>query len=226
MPTTAQPASGARSPAEIESTIAAERAGLPFLVWRDGDGRQRIFTLGSRRRLTVGRRESNDMVLDGDGEISRVHAELEPLAEDWVIADDGISRNGTFVNGQLITGRRLVDGDVLGFGKTLVEYRRPPHGSSVLTYSASSLPDITGLTEMQRAILVALARPYKSDVPFAIPASSHKIAKEVRLSLDAVKGHLDVLYSRFEIAHLGPTQKRARLVECAFQWGLVSEQDL
>lgn len=226
MATTAQPALDARSPAEIESTIAAERAGLPFLVWRDGEGCQRIFTLGARRRLTVGRRASNDMVLGGDVEISRVHAELEPIAEDWAIADDGISRNGTFVNGHLVTGRRLVDGDVLRFGKTLVEYRRPAQGSSVLTCTASSLPDIASLTETQRAILVALARPYKSGTPFAIPASNHKVAKEVRLSLDAVKGHLDVLYRRFEIAHLGQSQKRARLVECAFQWGLVSERDL
>ena len=225
-PTTTQPPSHARSPSEIKSTIEAEWAGLPFLVWRDGHGVQQIFTLGARTRLTMGRRPSNDVVLSGDVEVSRVHAELELMAGDWVVADDGLSRNGTFVKEQRITGRRLADGDVLRIGQTLIEYRRPVMGSSVLTFSAASAPDLGGLTDTQRAILVALARPYKSGVPFAVPASNGKVAKEVHLGIDAVKGHLSVLYRRFEIAHLAQNQKRARLVECAFQWGLVSERDL
>ncbi len=79
---------------------------------------------------------------------------------------------------------------------------------------------------MQRAILVALARPYKSGDPFAVPASNLKIAEEVHLGLDSVKGHLTVLYGRFEISHLPRNQKRERLVECAFQLGLVSERQL
>ena len=46
------------------------------------------------------------------------------------------------------------------------------------------------------------------------------------LSVDAVKTHLRTLFQRFEIGDLPQNQKRARLVECAFQWGLVSERDL
>jgi hypothetical protein len=44
--------------------------------------------------------------------------------------------------------------------------------------------------------------------------------------VDAVKTHLGTLFKRFEIADLPQNQKRARLVECSFQWGLVSEKDL
>ncbi len=33
--------------AEHEARLAAERLGLPFLVYRDGEGRQRIHPLGS-----------------------------------------------------------------------------------------------------------------------------------------------------------------------------------
>jgi hypothetical protein len=225
-PTTVQPVLHARSPAEIKCTIEAERGGLPFLVWRDGLGAQRIFTLRGDRRLTIGRRPSNDIVLTGDEEVSRVHAELEPIAGDWAIGDDGISRNGTFVKEQRVSGRRLIDGDVLRLGATLVEYRRPAPGSSVLTSSSAAHPDIGGLTATQRAILVALARPYKSGISFAIPASNSQVAREVHLGIDAVKGHLGVLYRRFEIAHLAQNQKRARLVECAIQWGLISEREL
>ena len=42
--------------------------------------------------------------LDFDPEVSRVHAELERLGDDWTVADDGLSRNGSFVNGERVVG--------------------------------------------------------------------------------------------------------------------------
>jgi hypothetical protein len=227
-PTKAPPSLHARSAREIKSTLDAKRAMHPFLVWRDEEGAQRIFTLDARRQLTVGRRASNDIVLDHDGEVSRVHAELEPIAEDdWAVFDSGLSRNGTFVgDDRVAVRRRLADGDILRFGKTTVEYRRPTEGATASTALDSSLPGIGDLTKTQRAILIALARPYRSGASFLTPASNTEVAKEVCLGLDAVKGHLSVLYQRFEIGHLARGQKRARLVECAFRYGLVSERDL
>lgn len=38
---------------------------------------------------------------------------------------------------------------------------------------------------------------------------------------DAVKNHPRTLFAKLEISH----RKRARLVECAFQWGLASERE-
>ena len=95
-----------------------------------------------------------------------------------------------------------------------------------MTDSAMYLPKVESLTETQRKILVALCRPYKSGEAYATPASNNQSASEVFLGLDAVKNHLRVLFQRFEIGDLPQNQKRARLVECAFQWGLVSERDL
>src|SRR5581483_3419412 len=95
----------ARSAVELKLIIEAERRGQPFLLWRGVDGTQRIFALQQSRHLTIGRRSSNDVVLDGDGEVSRTHAELELIGEDWTISDDGLSRNGTFVNSKRITRR-------------------------------------------------------------------------------------------------------------------------
>ncbi len=225
-PTKAQPALHERTPAELGRVRDALLAGLPFLEWRDSRGAQRIFTFEERRRLTVGRRSYNDVVLDDDEEVSRVHAELEPIAEDWAVADQGLSRNGTFVEEIRILGRRrLLDGEVLRFGKTRITYRRPVAGSTVGTSPASGLK-LPGLTETQRAILVALARPYKPGGAYATPAGNSAVAEEVHLGLDAVKGHLGVLYKRFGIDHLPQNQKRVRLVECAIQWGLVSERNL
>jgi hypothetical protein len=213
-------------PTEDEQRLGDALAeGFPFLMWRDREGTQRIFVLGADRRLTVGRRPSCNVVLN-DKLVSRVHAALEPIAGDWALLDDGISHNGTFVNDERIVSRRLVDEDRLRFGSTEMTYRRPLRKGSVLTVSRSSLADTWALTDAQRAVLVALARPYGRSTPPAAPASNNAIAKEVRLSLDAVIGHLDVLCQRFEIADPSSTHRRARLVECALKWGLITESDL
>src|SRR5919202_2854698 len=67
----------AASPSELKEQLDAERRGVPFLVYRDGDGRRRIVLLvGGVDRLTIGRRESNDVSLPWDGRVSRVHAEV------------------------------------------------------------------------------------------------------------------------------------------------------
>jgi pSer/pThr/pTyr-binding forkhead associated (FHA) protein len=93
-------AAHAATPAELRERIEAERAGTPFLVLRDGGGAQRLFVLdAARERVTVGRSAGNDVALPWDGEVSRVHAELERLGDEWTAADDGLSRNGSFVNG-------------------------------------------------------------------------------------------------------------------------------
>lgn len=217
----------ARSAVELKSIIEAERTGIPFLLWRDTAGKQQLFDLGERRRVTVGRRSSSDIALAEDGEVSRTHAEFELVGGDWTISDDGLSRNGTYVNGARITQRkRLTDGDVLRIGRTLIEFRCPSDSSTAATSPAAFIPTVSSLTETQRKILIALCRPYKAGGNYATPASNNQIASEVFLGVDAVKNHLRLLFQRFEIADLPQNQKRARLVECAFQWGLVTERDL
>jgi hypothetical protein len=222
-----QPAPHARSAVELKQIIEAERAGLPFLLWRDSAGTQHIFTLADGDPLTVGRRSSSDVALSGDREVSRVHALIESIGGDWTVADDGLSRNGTFVNGQRITQRRrLVDGDVLVIGTTVIEFRAASESTTAVTSPGSYLQKAQGLTDTQRKVLIALCRPYKSASAYATPASNQQIAHEVFLGVDAVKHHLRILFQRFEIGDLPQNQKRARLVECAFQWGLVTERDL
>jgi len=55
-----------------------------------------------------------DVALPWDLTVSRVHAELVAVGDVWTVADDGLSRNGVFVNGErLVSRRRLRDGDAL-----------------------------------------------------------------------------------------------------------------
>jgi hypothetical protein len=219
------------SPAELRDRIEAERRGHPFLVMREGEGgRQRILDLDAfGDRLSIGRAPGNDLDVPWDTEVSRLHAELERIAGEWTVSDDGLSRNGTFVNGSRIAGRvRLRDGDQLRVGRTVIAYRRPEAEDSSPTRAAGVGARGVGpgdLPPTQRAVLVALARPYKHD-EFAVPATNQQIANELHLSVDAVKSHLRALFQRFGIEHLPQNQKRFRLVAEALQSGVVSPRDL
>jgi pSer/pThr/pTyr-binding forkhead associated (FHA) protein len=207
--------------------IEAEREGRPFLVYRDGDEHQQLRPLEPERRMTIGRNDSNDVALGWDSQVSRVHAELELVGGEWTVVDDGLSRNGTFLNGSRLTGRkRLRDGDTLRIGHTLAVYRDPAQRGRSITSADNTLPTVEDLSETQLKVLVALCRPFKHSEGFATPSTNQDIADEVFLSVDAVKSHLRALFRKFEIEDLPQNQKRVRLVECAFQWGLVSERDL
>src|SRR5918998_134530 len=121
----------AATPVELRERLRAEATGAPLLVYRDGDGRQVILDLGAAPdRLTLGRGEGSDVPLPWDARVSRTHAELERLGAEWAVSDDGLSRNGTWLNGSRVTGRRrLRDGDVVLVGATTLAFLA---GGSVL----------------------------------------------------------------------------------------------
>jgi hypothetical protein len=88
------------TPLELKDRIAAERAGKPFLVYRDEQGRQQMLVLGDGAvAFTIGRSEECDVRLSWDGEVSVLHAELRRVSGHWLVVDDGLSRNGSYVNG-------------------------------------------------------------------------------------------------------------------------------
>jgi pSer/pThr/pTyr-binding forkhead associated (FHA) protein len=216
------------SPEELRERIAFERCGAPFLVFRTGAGEQVLIDLGSAvARLTIGRRASNDVVLDWDSRVSRVHAALERVGGEWAIMDDGISHNGTWVNGERITGRRrLRDGDTISVGATVVVFRAPP-GSSASRPTVSAAGPHVGelLTPAQHRVLVALCRPFK-DSAFGTPASNQRIADELVVSVATVKGTLRALFGVFAINDLPQNEKRAALALQALRTGVVSRRDL
>ncbi len=215
------------SPAELAQRLEAERGGLPFLFWRAPDG-QRILTLEqARERVTVGRGPDVDIGLDADEQVSRLHAEIERIGGEWTLADDGLSRNGSFLNGERVGGRRrLSDGDELRFGATTVVFRAPQPSPSSATIAAPEGSAAPQLTETQRRILIALSRPFREGSNYATPATNQQIADEVFLSLDSVKGHLRALFEKFGIADLPQNQKRVRLVELGLRHGVISVRDL
>jgi pSer/pThr/pTyr-binding forkhead associated (FHA) protein len=215
-------------PAELRDRLEAERRGTPFLLFRDGEGRQRIVELSADAdRMTVGRRPANDVALPWDTEVSRLHAELERMGGEWTLADDGLSQNGSFVNGERLSGRRrLRDGDVLRFGATAVAYCAAQRGESQATIAPESQPVRADLTEAQRRVLLALCRPLKRPEGFPTPATNKEIADELYLSVDTIKTHMRALFTKLGVEHLPQNQKRMGVAERAFETGLVSERDL
>jgi len=65
-----------QSAAELKRQIEIEREGLPFLVLREQAGEQQLVPLRERERLTIGRDGDVDVSLDGDEQVSRLHAEM------------------------------------------------------------------------------------------------------------------------------------------------------
>jgi FHA domain len=213
------------TPAELKETIAAERTGYPFLVWRTDEGEQRLLLLDQERwRVTIGRDSAADIPLAWDAEVSRTHALLEQVGRGWTVVDDGLSRNGSFVNGTRVVGRRrLRDKDRLVFGATAVTYRETS-GGITQTASAIDTPAAIPLTPMQHKVLVALCRPVHESAS-ATPATNRQIAEEVYLTVDAVKAHLRVLFERYGLSQLPQNEKRARLVAAVLDAGALAPRD-
>jgi pSer/pThr/pTyr-binding forkhead associated (FHA) protein len=215
------------SPSDLQERIRADRHGDPYLLFRDEAYQQRLVELGDAGpQLTIGRAEGCDVSLSWDEGVSRAHARLERLGRDaWMLVDDGLSRNGTIVNGErLRSRRRLLDGDVLRFGQTQVLYRGPGRDTRKGVTVVAPATEIE-LSPAQRRVLVALCRPYLDGGEFATPASNKQIADELVLSVEAVKTQLRVLFEKFQIEPLARDAKRTRLVQRALETGLISRRD-
>jgi len=92
-----------------------------FVIVEPRQHRGASFTLSNS--LTLGRVADNDIAVDDDTFMSSHHARIEIRPEGvWVVDLD--STNGTFVNGQRVTGdRSLRKGDRLQVGSTVLEMR-------------------------------------------------------------------------------------------------------
>lgn len=214
---------------ELKAQIEAERDGDPFLVYRDGAGEQVILAIApGTTELWVGRGDSADVRLGWDEEVSGLHAQVEVVRDECTLVDDGLSRNGSFVNEERVQGRRrLRDGDTIRFGRTAVFFRRPSESTGLEeTVIAAESSAAVAISPAQRKVLVALCRPYKDGANFATPATNQEIGAELHLSVDAVKTHMRALFERLGVGDLPQNQKRVALVERALNSGVVSQRDL
>ena len=94
---------------DLTRLFEAERAGVPFLLYRDGEGEQHIHPLEPVvEQVLIGRDAACDVALGWDATVSRTHAELQRVGNEWAVVDDGLSLNGTYLNTERVTGRHRV----------------------------------------------------------------------------------------------------------------------
>ncbi|MGK8512131.1 FHA domain-containing protein [Nocardia asiatica] len=185
-----------------------------------------IFLDGRPASLTIGRSAAADIAVTSDPTVSRLHAIIERVGGCWVIVDDGLSKNGTFVNGERVGGRRKLDpGDTIRVGRSVFSIRAAQTSDGEMTLAHAALPTRNSLTPAQYLVLEALCRPCDTHDAYSYPATNLRIARELCLSLSTVKTHMRALFRIFQVEALPPHQKRLFLVERAIEFGIVSDPD-
>jgi pilus assembly protein CpaF len=129
------------------------------LVIRSGPNTGTIYPLDAPE-IIIGRDASNVIAIN-DAEVSRKHAKLSLQNSAYVILDLG-STNGTFINGQRISGSQILKpGDTVTLGENIV-----------LMYEAAFDPNATMVSSSQAPKMVAPVRkPAPAPVPTPAPAS-------------------------------------------------------
>lgn len=180
-------------------------------------------TLLESESFTIGRHTDSDIVLDWDPAVSRSHARLSRAGGSWYV-DDLSSENGTSVDGDWVGRAKLVDGNQIRMGDTILVFRQVESSQFRETVKAGEV--LPPLTYPQQQVLAALAEPMFGTDGARDPATNAEIAGEIHLSIDSVKGHLRHLFKVFDIGSDVPqNRKRRRLAEEAIRRGAVRSRD-
>jgi len=171
--------------------------------------------------MSIGKSAGNDIVIDGDEAVSRLHCRLERLGSAWCITDLG-AKNGTIVNGALITSCKLYDRDEIILGRTrLVLLDSTARKGGGTTQPVVSAPK---LTAKEKEVLIELCRPILTETAFKQPARVETIAQALVVGTPAIRMHLGNLYLKYGI--LDGVDKRLQLANAAIQSGAVTRKDL
>ncbi|MGO9791030.1 MAG: diguanylate cyclase domain-containing protein [Solirubrobacteraceae bacterium] len=219
------PAYSALSAPELQSLIGYLNLGKPLIHYRNPEGALEVLPLEASGEIVIGRQPGSGITIDWDRSVSRVHAILRPVGLEWAIEDDGLSRNGTFVNGVRVkAARHLESGDAILIGSTLLAFRAPEKTVDDSTHIVVAHPGQIALTPAQQRVLVALCRPMDAFHPQAEPASNRQIADELLISVDTVKSHMRSLAQLFAVDRFPPNQRRYVMAQNALRWGIVPDR--
>ena len=87
------------------------------------------WTFDNKSKISIGRSEDNDVVIYS-AVVSRHHVEIRANGPDWELVSLGV--NGTYVDGQPIATRRVIDGMIIslaGSGPKLQIHLQPTEPS-------------------------------------------------------------------------------------------------
>jgi two-component system, cell cycle response regulator len=109
---------GRRTAISIPSERPAN-SGPPCLVIISGDDMGRRYELG-HTEVSIGRADTCTICVPTD-QVSRKHCTVQGILGKYYIVDNR-STNGTFINEQKVERAKLVDGDQIRVGKTVLKY--------------------------------------------------------------------------------------------------------
>jgi len=103
------------------SDLEEAEARRAILLSNEGTPDEQIYAL-TGDVFTIGRGRDNDLQIKNDSKVSRFHCKLYRRAANYYL-EDNKSSNGTMVNGELISERRLFGGEELVIGETFFRFR-------------------------------------------------------------------------------------------------------
>jgi pSer/pThr/pTyr-binding forkhead associated (FHA) protein len=109
--------------------------------------------------LTIGRREDNDVVIE-DPAVSGHHAKIDSLGKRFVLIDLQ-SKNGSFVNEQLINSHWLKHGDVITIGDHSLVFKHD-EGEQILKDDSDEFDDTLVMNTTQHRRMMIKSTSHKS----------------------------------------------------------------
>ena len=157
-------------------------------------------------------RDPSSTIQVHDTEVSRHHAEIRRVENDYEISDLN-SSNGAFVNGQRVSRHKLVSGDQLQIGRTLMLYTGPAEESQEDLADVVSIGPPSELGDHSRIVHSVTQQEGSRifDLQSELPQNSW---------LARARSNLQVMYrTALAVSHtLDIDQLLQRIMELIFEW--------
>lgn len=98
-----------------------DRPRRAVMLYQEGTAEEQVYPF-TGDVMTLGRGRDNDIQVKNDSKVSRYHCKLYRRNGNFYI-EDNKSANGTLVNGELVTERRLFGGEEIIIGETFFRFR-------------------------------------------------------------------------------------------------------
>ena len=159
---------------------------MPTMLLKFKENTIETYTLEKGKSLTIGRRDDNKIVIENLA-VSGHHAKIDSVGDGFVLTDLQ-SKNGSFVNEQMITSHWLKDGDVISIGKHSLVYQlskgetqaEAPNGGmdKTMVMDTSKYRNMLSKNAPEMPDPVETAKP-KQDMRFDVPCVGPDTVRDV-----------------------------------------------
>lgn len=136
----------------------------------------KAFRLEPEQEIVIGRGQDADIQILDAG-LSRKHCAIRKEGDRFKLTDMD-SRNGTYVNGNLVTSHELTSGDIIGIGGIEFEFRQGPDRRRTQADFIARIPDRPGEELKERVQLD------QSELMASLPAQFQNIENYQRIQRD------------------------------------------